>query len=1184
MNHPQACCRALRCAGLRYILPSLILVCASQFALPFAEADTPPVRGGGPSAESIETQRKEIESASDLDDATRAKILDIYRQAQDELQRTAEHAARAAELQQSASDAQLDVRLRTLKSQLEAARSGAGAQDVKALPHDLPSLQQELAARESRVAELKKRQSDLEAEPKRRANRRKEIRDQLFSAPERSAELRAQLDAMPGDDEPSALTQARRTEQQVRLQLIEQETAVLQAELALYDAEDAVDLVRVQRDMAAMEATRAEKEAKELLEFVNKLRREEAEEAVRQAKRERYAANPLLKPIAEHNVELAEAAQQVAPKIEGVEVALQEARHLADEIKANFEATKKRVESVRLSGPIGLMLRKQRALLPNLSEHRRELAARREEVDAAHLAMLEYDEARSALADLDPYIQEIDAQADPTLSDADRDQLQHDAEDLLSRQRDNLDALNRLNSTYFDRLVELDLKEQELLDEAEAFAAFIDERVLWIRSGRPLMPAEVRRDRESVALVLSLDNWQSIGRLLWDDIRKNPIPLFSALLLFGTLFHFRFRFRRELKDIGAQVQRNSFYLFRPTLRALLLTAIIALLGPGMFMYVAWRLSLAATENQFASDVAQAMFAVLAVYFPLEILRQTARNDGLLESHFQWPERAVLLLHDNLRWLIWLALPMMLLVEVLHTNDPDHGRGAVERLVYLGMTIVFGVFLARVMHPARGMVRDVVAYNQGGWVDRLKYIWYSAAVAAPVALGILAALGYYYTARQLDVRLRHTAWLFMGVMLVRELLMRWVFVQRRRLSIEQAKERRAAAQAAAESDASNTASPVPVEVPGQTDLAASSTQIQRLLNAMLLSTLALGLYFVWVDVLPALNVLNRWELWQTVTQVTENVAPKGEAPVIRTVDRVVAITAANCLLSVIIAALTIIAARNVPGLLEMSVLQRLPMDAAVRYAVTTLARYVIVLVGVIFGFSAIGVGWSKVQWLATALTFGLAFGLQEIFANFVSGLIILFEQPIRVGDVVTIDNTSGVVARVRIRATTIVNWDRKEFIVPNKEFITGRLLNWTLSDTVNRLQIKVGLAYGSDTRKAHRLLKQIVSEHPGIMREPSPVVAFEEFGENALTFTIRAYLPTLENRLQVVHELHQKIDDVFRAEQLDIAFPQRDVHLKTLPEQLRRYLDRNDETTNRGPVHATAGHGSNGNGNGNGKHG
>ena len=112
-----------------------------------------------------------------------------------------------------------------------------------------------------------------------------------------------------------------------------------------------------------------------------------------------------------------------------------------------------------------------------------------------------------------------------------------------------------------------------------------------------------------------------------------------------------------------------------------------------------------------------------------------------------------------------------------------------------------------------------------------------------------------------------------------------------------------------------------------------------------------------------------------------------------------------------------------------------------------------------------------------MSLGLGFGLQEIFANFVSGLIILFERPVRVGDVVTIDNITGVVSRIRMRATTITDRDRKELIIPNKEFITGRVLNWTLTDPVNRVVINVGIAYGSDTQRAAEILLKVAKDHP-----------------------------------------------------------------------------------------------------------
>ena len=128
--------------------------------------------------------------------------------------------------------------------------------------------------------------------------------------------------------------------------------------------------------------------------------------------------------------------------------------------------------------------------------------------------------------------------------------------------------------------------------------------------------------------------------------------------------------------------------------------------------------------------------------------------------------------------------------------------------------------------------------------------------------------------------------------------------------------------------------------------------------------------------------------------------------------------------------------------------------------TRLLRYAITAIGIIVTFGAMGLRWSGIQWLVAALSVGLGFGLQEIVANFVCGLIILFERPFRVGDVVTIGDQTGTVTRIQIRATTVTDWDRRELIVPNKEFITGKLINWSLSDPITRVVVPVGVAYGS----------------------------------------------------------------------------------------------------------------------------
>jgi potassium-dependent mechanosensitive channel len=258
-----------------------------------------------------------------------------------------------------------------------------------------------------------------------------------------------------------------------------------------------------------------------------------------------------------------------------------------------------------------------------------------------------------------------------------------------------------------------------------------------------------------------------------------------------------------------------------------------------------------------------------------------------------------------------------------------------------------------------------------------------------------------------------------------------------------------------------------------------------------------------------------------------------------------ITLADLGVAMLVLATTLIAAKNIPGLLEMAVLQHLPLDAGVRYATATVSRYLITIIGLLLVCNSVGLGWSKVQWLVAAISVGLGFGLQEIFANFVSGLIILFERPIRVGDVITIAEVSGVVSRIRMRATTIVDGDRKELIIPNKDVITGKVLNWTLSDQVNRIQITIGIAYGSDTERAAEILLEAARNHPDVLKEPPPKVTFEAFGESSLKFVLRGFLPNLDSRQHAVHELNMEIDRKFRENGIEIAFPQHDIHVRSM---------------------------------------
>lgn len=1139
----------------------LCAAAAAQSTVEPAGESVPTPAGEGLTLADIESRRKAAEESTDLTDEVKKKIAELYRQAQEQLQQAEQAKKQSAEYKAAADNVQQRaVEIRRMLAQIEAA-SPADPPDAA-----LAELEQKLSAAELQLKEQKDALAKLEAEPASRAGRRKEIRSQLLSAPQKLEDVKKQLQTAAPSDEPTALSLARQSDLLSRRKLLDQLPPALQSELSLYDAEEAADVIRLQRDLLAQQIGLQQKEFELLNASVRRKRDAQAQAAVQRAQEEAVQAQPLLKPYAEENTRLAEEAKDLTEQISAAEQKLKNARQRLEDVQRQLSQTRKKVENVGLTGAIGLMLRKQRAELPNVRRRLTNIDERRQLIDAAQFALFEYDDQRSSLANSQPLVSQIIASAGPQLSVLQRRLLEDSARHVLANQREFLDALIRSYRTYFDTLVELDTTERQLVNLTKEYQNYIDERVLWIRSAKPLY-ADLRIDQSDMQVV-NRQQWQTVWEKLRQDVTGNPLLYAVAIAAFFTLLRLGFRGRRTILAMGELASRSTCYKFVPTLRAALATLAVALPWPALLLFLCWRLSqVAANGDDLARGLAQGLWACGWVVLLLDLMRHVCRPEGLGEAHFDWPEAITRDLRRNLRQLMIFGVPLVFVLAALQAVDPQHGRDVLERGGFLLGTIVFAAFLYWALSPRRGIFREYLAYHPGGWVDRLKHVWFWGGVAFPFVLAGLSLLGFHYTARQLTLRLFVSLHLLVMLLLLRAFLMRLILVARRKLVIAEARRRRAEAeQSGGEQSGALSPQQLVADDEQYRNLSTQSEQTRRLVATGMVVSAFMGLWLIWSDVVPALGFLDRWPLWTTTVTVTETVATTEDGPAVTASrQRVESITLADVGLATIIAIVTFVAARNVPGLMEMSLLSRLPLENSVRYAITTLVSYGIVLVGILIGCNTIGLRWTQIQWLATALTFGLAFGLQEMFANFVAGLILLFERPIRVGDVVTVDDVTGVVSRIRIRATTITNWDRKDFVVPNKEFITGKVLNWTLSDNVNRIVIEVGVAYGSNTQLVRELLLKAAQEHPLILETPPSIATFEGFGDSCLNFVLRTFLPSMENRLPVIHDLHMAIDKMFREAEIEIAFPQRDLHIRTVPSDLQLHRS------------TTASNGSNGNG-------
>lgn len=303
-----------------------------------------------------------------------------------------------------------------------------------------------------------------------------------------------------------------------------------------------------------------------------------------------------------------------------------------------------------------------------------------------------------------------------------------------------------------------------------------------------------------------------------------------------------------------------------------------------------------------------------------------------------------------------------------------------------------------------------------------------------------------------------------------------------------------------------------------------------LAGVLSATFAIVIFFyVWSDLMSIVNYLNNITVW-SVTGATPDIVEN--------------ITLLNLFRSLVTIVITYLVYRNLKPLLDILLFSKLKLSEGLPYAIQTVLTYIIIAFGFGSAFSALGMSWSKLQWLFSALLVGLGFGLQEIFANFVSGIILLFERPIRINDFITINSISGTVKNIRIRATTLIDADNKEVIIPNKTFVTGTFTNWSLSDTKTRLVYNIGVAYGSDIDQVQATLLEAANMSPRILHgEDAPSCFFMEFAASSLNFVLRVYVPTLADRTLTVHEINRSINELCNQRNINITFNQLDIYIK-----------------------------------------
>ena len=516
------------------------------------------------------------------------------------------------------------------------------------------------------------------------------------------------------------------------------------------------------------------------------------------------------------------------------------------------------------------------------------------------------------------------------------------------------------------------------------------------------------------------------------------------------------------------------------------------------------------------------------------MREIVRPNGLLISHFDWEEDLISRCFTHYKRLLWVYLPMMVIQQFAHLYSDIDVNATLGRLAFIISNISISYFLWRMCQEKLPMTYGDLPEGKAHIGHHL--FWWTL-IVIPQGLNYTALNGYLSSSQDVMHKLEYSAVLGVVTILIYYLVKRLMLIQKRRLAFERAKAKRQEiiaqriAEVEEDKDEHHGSNEMQIEIEEpEVDLDKISAQSLRLLRTLLLLIYLAFLSTVWADFYQAISYLGDLKLWD-VTNTIDGI------------DELSSISVSSVLLGFLAFWLTGIFARDLPGAMELLILQHLDLSPGTGYAITSLTRYVAITMGILIGSSLVGFDWSKMQWLVAALGVGLGFGLQEIFANFISGLIILFERPIRIGDTVTIRNLTGIIAKINTRATTIVDFDRKEVIVPNKAFVTEQFINWSLSDPITRVTLSISVNYSANTDLVTKLLFEAAEECELVLDNPAPEVFFLTLTADSQNFEVRAYAAETAHRLSLTHDLHNRIKQKFNHHGIQIANPQLEIQMK-----------------------------------------
>lgn len=705
--------------------------------------------------------------------------------------------------------------------------------------------------------------------------------------------------------------------------------------------------------------------------------------------------------------------------------------------------------------------------------------------------------------------------------------------------REQSDLLKKLIAGYDSIILELTklkIANRQLIAAIEDVTDAAHRYFFWVADVNPItktFPLELARD--VIFVVASVDTLSQLYQA-GCDILQTPQTLF--LLIFAivlVVIHIKAKspYTKYLDQTSLCIGKVTQDSFSLTLKVIVYSLFMALPVPilwgiiGYVMQMNWQYPVVVALGYGVNAAAPILWVFI-------ISAHLASPNGLFIAHFGWSKTQVRSAMKYYQVSVWVVIPLMMLVMGFDQYNNHQFSATIGRFCFILLCFAL-VFMTNSIHRA-GL--PLYIDKKGSGDNLLSRILWVILLAAPWVAILTACLGYLSTTQVLLGRLEFSVIIWFVLLVVYFLIRRWMWIQKRRIEFDRAKQRRIerlAQRAKNEEDNTNHGQPSlssteTIEEP-IIDLDVISAQSLHLVRSIINMIALISMILLWSELHSAFAFMENIKLWSTKIVINGNEIEQN-------------ITLSSFFIAILIMMITVQLVKNLPALLELGILQHLDLTPGTGYAISTITKYIILIIGSLIAFSFIGIDWSKIQWLIAALGVGLGFGLQEIFANFISGLIMLFEKPVRIGDTVTIRDLTGTITKINTRATTIVDWDRKEIVMPNKAFITEQLINWSLSDSITRIVLTIPATIDADSQLVINILKKVAKECEYVLDEPEPQVYLVDIQEGIQLYELRVFASEMSHRMPLRSGIQQLIIQEYRKHALELPFPPLQTNLES----------------------------------------